>query len=56
MINPFLYNFTNQDFQKAFRSLLNLKKNKNRNKKSDSSGSYLSSSRKTTIKETKFII
>jgi hypothetical protein len=26
-INPFLYNFTNQDFQKAFRSLLGIRSN-----------------------------
>jgi hypothetical protein len=26
MINPFLYNFTNPDFQKAFRKLLHIKR------------------------------
>jgi hypothetical protein len=30
MINPFLYNFTNHDFRRAFRSLLNLDYKKNR--------------------------
>ena len=29
MINPFLYNFTNQDFRKAFKDLLRLNRNKN---------------------------
>jgi hypothetical protein len=28
MLNPFLYNFTNQDFRKAFRKLLHLNKRK----------------------------
>lgn len=30
MINPFLYNFTNQDFRKAFKTLLGLKPRKDK--------------------------
>lgn len=30
MINPFLYNFTNQDFRRSFKDLLNLNNSKNR--------------------------
>jgi hypothetical protein len=36
MINPFLYNFTNHDFRRAFRSLLSLDKYKNRVARADS--------------------
>jgi hypothetical protein len=36
MINPFLYNFTNHDFRKAFRDLLKL--NSKNNKKNSLNG------------------
>lgn len=51
MINPFLYNFTNQDFRKAFRDLLHIKKSKTK-KRYDMESSSI---RKPTIDmETKF--
>jgi hypothetical protein len=39
MINPFLYNFTNQDFRKAFRDLLHIKKNRKKMSNESSAGS-----------------
>ena len=43
MINPFLYNFTNPDFQRAFMKLLNIKQKTWKKKQSNASKSiYLS--------------
>ena len=50
MINPFLYNFTNQDFRRAFKKLLNMEHRSNR---SGSFESQRSIQRRATYEETR---
>lgn len=52
MINPFLYNFTNQDFRKAFQDLLHLKKVKKRRQRDDAESAISNQTIKKRLTET----